>query len=92
MRRQSWLTRLVLGSLVAGGLLAADMPMSKAQCPWGVVYLTRKNAEPIPVYGPDCIREEDWRFVTRIWDQKTVHEVPDGTVNGYYYEFVTAGP
>lgn len=92
MRRRSWRARLLLGTLAAGGLLATQVPVSNAQCPWGVVYLTRKNADPMPVYGPGCIRDEDWTYVTRTWDQKTVHEVPDGTVNGYFYEFITAGP
>jgi len=94
MRRRSWGARLLLGTLAAGGLLATHVPVSKADCLWGVVYVTRKNAAPIPVYGPGCIVEQDWTWITRTWDQKTANlaPIPDGTPNGYYYEFIIAGP
>jgi len=92
MRRRSWRARLLLGTLAAGGLLATHVPVSKADCVWGVVYVTRQNASSIPVWGPGCIVEQDWTWITRTWDETTVHEVPDGTPNGYYYEFIVAGP
>lgn len=94
MKRRLWSARLVLGALVAGGLLAAEMPVSKAECAWGQIYVTRKNAESIPVWGPGCIVNDDgtWGRLTRETESMTEHGVPDGTPNGYFYDIIVTTP
>jgi hypothetical protein len=94
MRRRSWLTRLVLGSLVVGGLLATQVPVSRAECTWGTVYVTRKNATSIPVWGPGCIVPDDgtWGRVTRETSGLSHSDVPDGTPNGYFYDLIVTSP
>ncbi|MDQ3757450.1 MAG: hypothetical protein M3394_06355 [Actinomycetota bacterium] len=94
MKRRSWLTRMVVGTLAAGALLATEMPVSKAECVWGTVFVTRKNADPIPVWGPGCIVPDDgtWGRVTRETDSLTHAGVPDGTPNGYFYDVIVTSP
>jgi len=94
MRRRSWRARLLLGTLAAGGLLATQIPVSKADCTWGILYITRKNASSIPVWGPGCITPENptWTWLLRRTDEKTTYEVPDGTPNGYFYDVIVSTP
>ncbi|HEX2039536.1 MAG TPA: hypothetical protein VHF47_07365 [Acidimicrobiales bacterium] len=92
MRRRSWFARLVLGTLTAGGLLATQVPDSRAECLWGEIYLTRKNAPSIPVWGPGCIT--DGPFLQNWTETKAVteHAVPDGTPNGFFAEVILTIP
>ena len=92
MKRRLLSARLVLGTLAAGGLLATHVPASKAECTWGVLYVTRKNASSIPVWGPGCITDGPW---LQNWEEtKSVTEqaVPDGTPNGFFAEVILTIP
>lgn len=86
MKRRLWSARFGLGILVAGGLLATQAPASRAECLWGEIYVTRKNAPSIPVWGPGCITDGPWlqNWTERKW--LTEDAVPDGTPNGFYAE------
>ena len=93
MKRRLWAARLVLGALTAGGLLATHVPASKADCTWGVVYVTRQNAPSIPVWGPGCITPDTtWDWFRRESDDMTTTGLPDGTPNGYYYDVIVTAP
>ena len=93
MKQRSWSARLLVGTLAAGGLLATHVPVSKADCTWGIVYVTRKNAASIPVWGPGCITPNTpWLQNIETWDDKSTDEVPDGTPNGYYYYVFAVSP
>jgi len=93
MKRRMWFARLALGSVLAGSLLATHIPVSKADCLWGYVYVTRKNADPVPVWGPDCIvPDETWTWMVSDSEGTQNHDVPDGTPNGYFYDVVLATP
>jgi hypothetical protein len=93
MKRRLWSARLLVGTLAAGGLLATHVPVSKAECNWGIIYLTRKNAESIPVWGPGCIVPVDsLNPVTRETESASTSGVPDGTPNGYFYDIIVAAP
>lgn len=93
MKRRSWSARLLVGTLAAGGLLATHVPVSKADCTWGFIYVTRKNASSIPVWGPGCITPDNaWAWAYRRADTVSEGGVPDGTPNGYFYEVIVAAP
>src|SRR5687768_7460127 len=94
MKRRLLSARLVLGTLAAGGLLAAQVPVSRAECNWGVIYLTRKNASSVPVWGPGCIAPDDgtWGRIYTDTGNFSTPEVPDGTPNGYFYDVVVTTP
>ena len=94
MKRRLLSARLVLGALAAGGLLVTHVPVSRAECNWGLIYLTRKNASSIPVWGPGCIVPDDgtWGRLYTETNGFSTPEVPDGTPNGYFYDVVVTTP
>lgn len=87
MGKRSWLARLLVGGLVAGGLLVSQAPPSTAgDCIYVVAYITRENQDPYFVWD-DCVLPTDWNSSFEPWvKDERPGIVPTGTPNGFYVQ------
>ena len=84
MSKRSWLARLLVGGLLAGGLLFVQSPPSKADCIWVQAYLTRENQAPLYLWN-GCVYPTDWGYLagTGAGDDRP-GVVPTGVPNGAF--------
>ena len=84
MRKQSWLARLLVGGLLAGGLLIGLSPPSKAgDCIYVTAYVTRQNDTPIWIWN-GCVYPTDWNSTLEPAGGQSAPGLPSGTPNGFY--------
>jgi hypothetical protein len=92
MRKQSWLARLLVGGLLAGGLLIGLSPPSKADCIYVTAYVTRENQDPYYVWD-NCVLPTEWNSSFEPWvKDERPGIVPTGTPNGFFVQVFIPAP
>lgn len=85
MRKRSWFARLLVGGLVAGGLLVSQAPPSHADCIWVQAYITRANDTPYYVWN-GCVYPTDWGWGLGPGTGNGASGLPSGTPNGFFVQ------
>lgn len=82
---QSMVRRLII-IFVTLLWLAAPRPAA-AECLYASVYVTRAEADPIYIHGPDgCVYPTPWEQVFIVPGHLTLTNVPPGAPNGYFVD------
>ena len=85
MSKRSWLARLLVGGLLAGGLLFTQTAPAQADCVSATAYITRQDATPIWIWN-GCVYPTDWPtgIENGYGDEPASDTVPTGIPNGFF--------
>lgn len=85
-RSRTPLLLMIVALGLALGLLLPAAP-AQAECIYAVVYVSREQAAPIYVHGPDgCVYPTPWNHVVFLPGHFTHTGLPPGTPNGYFID------
>ena len=85
MSKRSWLTRLLVGGLLAGGLMIGLSPPAQAgDCIYVKAYITREDDTPIPLWD-GCVYPTNWNAtIDNGASPGASNVVPGGMPNGAF--------
>ena len=86
MRRRLKTRFLLLAGLVVIGLTLPPTP-ARAECVYALIYVTREQAPPIYVHGPNgCVTPTPWYQEVFLPGHLTLTDLPPGAPNGYFVD------